>query len=202
MSYVPDPFSKMIKIPIEIKKGNIEFYFEGPLPELKDGTLGDLLIPAYAVTNSNLRKLLSEERKIPLLKKDTILFVQVSAPTLDNKIIEFEAIPEEYGIKVKINFVPIVIEEPLYLYLRGTKHPTLSNVKCKTTADEEINATSLNHIYTLISQRYEINRISHTGNVFKKIYYNDKDAKCLLPIERFRRKREILFDNRFFNDGT
>jgi hypothetical protein len=62
MSYIPDPFSKMIKIPIEIKKGNVEFYFEGPLPELKDGTLGDLIIPAYAVTNTNLRTLLSEVR--------------------------------------------------------------------------------------------------------------------------------------------
>jgi len=202
MPYIPDPFSKMIKIPIEIKKGNVEFYFEGPLPELKDGTLGDLIIPAYAVTNSNLRNLLSEERKIPLLKKDTILFVQVSASTRDNKIIEYEADPEESGIKIKMNFVPIVIEEPLYLYLRGTKHPTLSNVKCKTTIGKDINATSLNHIYTLISQRYEINRISHTGNVFKKVYYKDGEAKCLLPIERFRRKREILFDNRFFNDGT
>ncbi len=202
MMFIPDPFSKIVKIPIEIKNGKVEFYFEGSLPEIKDGTLGDLFVPAYAVKNEKIIILLSEERNIPLLKKGTELFVQIQTNVESKDLEEIVADPEECGVLVKKKFMRIVLEDPLYLILKGTKHPVLSGAKCKAIKNNNISGISLNHIYTLISQLHESERISHTGNVFKKIYYEDKTAKCLFPIERFRRKREILFENRFYNDGT
>jgi hypothetical protein len=202
MTFIPDPFSKIVKIPIEIKNGKVEFYFEGSLPEIKEGTLGDLFVPAYAVKNEKIKILLSEERNIPLFKKGTELFVQIQTNVESKDLEEKMADPEECGVLVKKKFIRIVLDAPLYLILKGTKHPVLSGAKCKAINNKNISGLSLNHIYTLISQLYESERISHTGNVFKKIYYEDKTEKCLFPIERFRRKREILFDNRFYNDGT
>jgi hypothetical protein len=202
MSYYPDPSLKTVKIPVKIKNGLIEFYFEGPLPEIENGTLGDLIVPSYSVKNPKLKKLLSEERKIPLLKKDTILFVHVQVQADGKHIFRIGAIPDEGALKEDLNFVPISLEETLYLYLRGTKHPTLCDVKCKAIHEEDLRAKSLNHIYTLISEKYEKNRISHTGNVFKKIFYEDEIKMSLFPIDRFRHNREILFDNRFVNDAT
>lgn len=46
------------------------------------------------------------------------------------------------------------------------------SVKCDIPALGKV-ANSLNHAYSLISEAYEIERISHIGNVFKKVYYRD-----------------------------
>jgi len=202
MAFIPDPLSKTVKIPVEIKKNNVEFYFEGPLPEIMDGTLGDLVVPLYAVKDTKFKNLLSEERKIPLLKKGTDLFVQIHFDVNDGNLEIIEADPNECGVKVKMKFARIILEENLFLYLRGTKHPILSSSKCKSVLINNVRGDSLNHIYTLLSELYEKDRISHTGNVFKKIFFWDRVSKCLLPIERFRRMREILFEDRFYNDGT
>jgi len=69
MSFTPDEQEKTVKIPVQVRAGQIQFYFDGPLPELKEGSIGDLVLPYYAVRDPKARKLFSEERKIPLFKK-------------------------------------------------------------------------------------------------------------------------------------
>ena len=56
----------------------------------------------------------------------------------------------------------------LRLTLRGTKKPQLLSVKCDIPALGKV-ANSLNHAYSLISEAYEIERISHIGNVFETV---------------------------------
>ena len=55
----------------------------------------------------------------------------------------------------------------------------------------------LNHALTLLSQTYEKHRISNTGNVYARIFYQDKD-ECWYPLDDLRsgvqakRERQLL----------
>lgn len=60
MAFIPDEQEKTVKIPIQIRKGRIQFYFDGPLPLLEEGLIGDLVVPALAVLDPKARKLFSE----------------------------------------------------------------------------------------------------------------------------------------------
>jgi hypothetical protein len=75
MAFIPDEQEKTVKIPIQVRAGQIQFYFYGPLPNLKEGVIGDLVVPYYAVIDPKARKLFSEERKFPLFKNGTLLYV-------------------------------------------------------------------------------------------------------------------------------
>ena len=37
-------------------------------------------------------------------------------------------------------------------------------------------AASLNHAFTLLSERFEVHRMSHTGNVYERIFYEETDG--------------------------
>ena len=69
MLFTPDEQEKTVKIPIQVRAGQIQFYFDGPLPALKEGIIGDLVAPYYAVPTRKARKLFSEERTIPLFNE-------------------------------------------------------------------------------------------------------------------------------------
>ena len=85
MSFIPDEQEKTVKIPVQVRACQIQFYFDGPLPDLKEGVIGDLVLPRHAVLDPKARKLFSEERKIPLFKKKTLLYVQLRPETDDAK---------------------------------------------------------------------------------------------------------------------
>ena len=51
-------------------------------------------------------------------------------------------------------------------------------------------AFSLNQAYTLISQKYEKHRGSHTGNVFNKVFYQEGDD--YYPLETLR--NQIVYE--------
>jgi hypothetical protein len=47
------------------------------------------------------------------------------------------------------------------------------------------NAVSLNHALTLLSQHYEKHRISHTGNAYERVFYQEENKKWY-PIAHLR----------------
>ena len=46
-------------------------------------------------------------------------------------------------------------------------------------------ATSLNHAFTLLSQAHEKHRISNTGNVYTRVFYEDRDKRWY-PLDDLR----------------
>ena len=199
MSFIPDEQEKTVKIPIQVRAGQIQFYFDGPLPDLKEGVIGDLVVPYDAVLDKRARKLFSEERKIPLFKKKTLLYVQLRPQTADDtKSFDAHLLrPYPKGIRFFVEldqetpvggksvvahihdhsfdmlrvFAGIELQDVLYLQLRGTKAPTLSDTACTIPALKNKEAHSVNHACTLLSQEIERHRISHTTNVFRTVYF-------------------------------
>ena len=163
-----DSLNKTVSIPVRYTSGKIEYFYGGKLPKLKDGVIGELILPAYAVEDKKFLENISKEVIVDFLPSGTKLFVEIN-------IKYFEKVDEalkKFVITDRCHFIEITLQEIQKLKLRGTKKPQLLSAKCNIPALEKV-AYSLNHAYSLISQTYEIERISHIGNVFKKVYYFD-----------------------------
>ena len=195
--FIPDKFSKTINIPVHIVDGKIEYYYEnGLIPELKDGAICELIVPAYALKDEKLRKKLSQETKIKLLDKGSKLYVHMSykdASELsnDNKNYMNTAM-DLYGRKDEGFFVEVTLEDELQLQVRGSKKSRLLPCKCSSIVLGKVKAISLNQIYTLISELFEPRRNSHSGNVFNKIFFN-KDDK-FLKLDILRQNKEFDYE--------
>ncbi|MFZ4538411.1 hypothetical protein [Propionivibrio sp.] len=72
--------------------------------------------------------------------------------------------------------VEVVLQKPLMLTLRGDKKPKLEHCYCEipyfahTEDRQNGQAHSLNHAFTKISEYFETDRISHTGNAFTRYF--------------------------------
>lgn len=163
-----DSSNKTISIPVRFVKGKIEYFYGGKLPKLKDGVIGELILPSYAVEDKKFLVNISKENIVDLLPSGTKLFVEINI----NNFEEIDEVLKQFVIYERCSFIEITLQEKLKLKLRGTKKPQLLSAKCDIPALGKV-ANSLNHAYSLISQAYEIERISHIGNVFKKVYYYD-----------------------------
>lgn len=166
-----DSLEKTISIPVKVINGKIEYFYEGELPELKDGVIGDLILPSYSVKDENFLNTINCEEVVPFIEKNSKLYVYINIEDkskLSNELLK-------YIIKSKGElFIEIELLDELQIKLRGSKKPNLMSCKCKIEALDNIEAISLNQAYSLISEKYEIQRKSHTGNVFDKIYIKEK----------------------------
>ena len=52
MALIPDELAKTVKIPVRIVKGRITYFYGGPMPRLKEGTVGDLVLATCTVTGA------------------------------------------------------------------------------------------------------------------------------------------------------
>jgi hypothetical protein len=161
MSFIPDEHEKTVKIPIQVRAGQIQFYFDGPMPDLKEGIIGDLVLPYDAVVDPEAQKLFSEERKIPLFKKKTPLYVQLRPATAEDtkpfdkhllrpfpKGSRFYVETSQHGKAIPAQlhdhsfdmlriFATIELQDVLYLQLRGTKATTLSETTVQNTGAQK-----------------------------------------------------------------
>lgn len=177
---IPDPFGKTVKIPIKIVNGSPCLELGERLPELEDGTLGDLIVPAYAFKNQKDFAKFMEEESVFFLKNGTILVAQIDS----------RYVPKELEKSVLYDCkgmcgpgVEFVLCEEQEIRTRGTKNAALKKCECRIPALEKT-ALSINHAYSLISQAYEAHRISHTGNVFAKVFF--KKGEFWKPLRELR----------------
>lgn len=173
-----DRYDKTVKIPARVVGGGFEYFYGGPLPELRDGTILDFSVPESAIEDTAFLKVLKTGTYEEILPKGAKVYAAVSSrhipPALSNKTLSLKnyLLPDEL-------FVEIVLEEPLKLQLRGTKPGRLKAAKCVIPTLNK-KALSLNHAYRLISEAFEPDRISHSGNVFQKMMYIVPDKGCRL----------------------
>ena len=98
-------------------------------------------------------------------------------------------------------FAAIELQDVLYLQLRGTKAPTLSQAPCKVPALNK-EARSVNHACTLRSEAIEQQRISHTANVFKTVYFLRRKPDRFCPLDEVQQEPTVLFAERFDDNSN
>ena len=185
---IPDPFEKTVCIPIKFHNGKIEFLYGGPIPELDEGTIGDLVVPEYCLSDKEKLKILSKENVIELLPEGSRLMVSINPKhSLNNNnskllyLNKHNTHPPHQGYLAEI-----ILSQPLFLKLRGTKSAVLKECECTIPALPKENVKSVNHAYSLLSSKFETTRLSHTGNVFDKVYFCSKKANIWLRLRDLR----------------
>lgn len=191
MGLQPD-HSKTVRIPVRIHSdGRIEYFYGGSLPSIRDGTIGDLVVPEYSLT---------EKDEVRLIQKEDVVLLLASGSTIRFAIDGTQTHPSlQKHLRPKLassgnnksHAVEVELRGDLELQLRGTKQAILKKVECWIPSLERT-AKSLNHAYGLVSEWFETNRISHSGNVFMLGYF--KEEKTWIQLNTIRESKGARFE--------
>lgn len=197
-----DPLNpaKRVVIPLKVTQGALVPLFNMPMPELKEGSIVELVCEGTQFEDPRIPRLLNSEDRVPLLSKGTRLFAQMrqkgstfrSALRWDQLATAVPADPETF-------FVPFTLAEDLELELRGTRKPALAGCLCDI-GDQSLGAampSSVNQAYTRLSILHEPSRRSHTGNVFDKVLYMGQNGKAR-PLAHLRDIAVATFHQKLF----
>lgn len=195
----PDPYARTVRLPVRIVDGRPAFFYgDGKLPKLKEGTVGDLILPAYAVLDERARDDLELEVEEQALPRGTRLLARVTRPAGEDGVVVLRA--DQVEDERPGAFVEIVLLEPLWIRIRSTKRACLPACRCAVPAlDFEVN--SINEAYTRISEAYEPHRASHSGNVFQRVYHEvvtGSGVTLWRPLDSLRRPLEATVERVVF----
>jgi len=194
-NYFDPDWTAKVTVPVKRVGERWEFFYGGDVP-VRDGTLGELTLSTDHITDDRFRQQVGQELSVKILDEGTELLVALSDRTTHGG--RLGAWPEKYPADVppgttrfeKIwlgpakskpkqqTLDPELDEGGLWLKLKGFERCELhgSTVQMPKVFDPPI-ATSLNHAFTMLSQAYEKHRISNTGNVYSRVFYQDRDQR-------------------------
>jgi hypothetical protein len=176
----------------------LQFFYGGHLPEFREGTIIDLTVPRHAIKDQRFIEILESEESKEIFQKGDKLYAAVSSAKIPDRLKQ-----AAYSMDILLNrkvdqvigsliqntlFVEVVLQEPLSLQLRGTKHGRLKPVKCSIPSLSK-EADSLNQAFYLISSEFELGRKSHVGNAFKQFWIINP-GKQPFPLEELRMENE------------
>ncbi len=176
-------YTKTVVIPGRVVDGCLHYFYGGPLPQLAEGTVFDLVVPEGAIKDPAVARKLTSTRKYVLAGPGTVLYCSVGMGTIPTNLAGHAVTADGLSrrFKEEINarfpaklFVEVVLKGELVLELRGSKKAHVLGTECWIPSLGQ-KATSLNHTYRLISEAFEPNRISHAGNVFSEMLWVDSE---------------------------
>lgn len=199
-------WTRKLTLPVKMVDGQWEFLLGGAVP-VKDGTVAELSVPLDRITDAEFAKRVTAESTIKVLPASSTLYVALSdrasvmqsAKKFKDLAIDLEYFPGDYA-----RFVPITIGPPteqqikqrglfeankvggLFLRQIGLDRIEIlsSSIKLPDGFDPPF-AQSLNHAFTLLSERYETHRLSHTGNVYTSMFYQESNDRWY-PLDMLR----------------
>jgi hypothetical protein len=187
----PDPLSATVHIGARWHRGYLSALDDRPLPEIQDGTLVEIVLPAWALTNIDERAELTLKSTLEMLSAGSIVFLGLSPRAVSEedhkRFIHLEtAVPAASYL-----LTDVLLMETLKIELDGSQRTTLGPCRCRVSL-LDIEAESLNHALTLLSQRFEPARISHSGSVFRQGFTRLADGWVSLDDLRLAKVAEFL----------
>ncbi len=166
MGFIPDSHSATVRISARWHAGKLTTLDDRPLPNIRDGAFIELVIPAWAVVNETDRQRLKSKRVIEMLPTDARVWLGLSGKAVRPQV--HEKFPKRgQGAAAGYLLAEVILLEPLAVLVDGSERAKLDDCHCRISLlDTE--ARSLNHAFTLLSQEFEVDRMSHTGNVFRQ----------------------------------
>lgn len=222
-NYFDPLWTKKTTVPVKRVGGRWEFFYGGDVP-VKDGAMGELTISTNQISDPIFLQNITKEVTFKILEEGTPLMVALSdhsqnggrigdwpkphphnVPSGTTRFAEVKLGPPQ---KKKVPPLAEVIPETggLWLKVKGLERCELTSstifLPDGVTMPEgfsDRSVKSLNHAFTLLSQTYEKHRISNTGNVYTRVFYQDKDENWY-PLDDLRcgvqakMERQLLFD--------
>ena len=189
-SFFDPDWTAKVTVPVKRVGERWEFFYGGDVP-VKEGTVADLTVNTGDITDDKFIKRVTQEAKVRILPEGAELCVALSdrSPPSKGRLGNW---PEKYPIalppgttrieriwlgppknkntepQIKLEGVADAEEKQggLWLKVKGLDRCELhgSTVLLPQVFDPA-HAVSLNHAFTMLSERYETHRLSHTGNV-------------------------------------
>ncbi len=192
--FAPD-WSAKVTVPVKRVGERWEFFYGGDVP-VREGSLGELTLCASQISDERFRQRVSQEFVVKILEEGAPLLFALSDrsrggarigtwPDIDPSSVpagttRFERVtmgpckpksvqPELDGIRETGG---------VWLKLKDLERSELTgSTVIMPQGFEPAAATSLNHALTLLSQVYETHRISNTGNVYTRVFYQEKNDR-------------------------
>ena len=172
-------------MPFKVVNGQLTYFYGGSLPTIRDGAIGDLVLPAFNIAVDEVRKRLLAEQTVLLLNTATSLMVRISNKSIPRSLAS-RCREETLDGRDRTSCVRVVLKEPLSIRWRGAKPGSLEPATCEIPVLPRKKAESLNHAYRLVSEAFEPHRRPHTANVFQEVFY--QDGQHWGPLEMLRGK--------------
>lgn len=197
--------SRTLRVTMRFVAGHWELASGGQVP-VEEGTEAEIRVPTGSITDPSFLRQMTQKGVIPILPKGTAIRALLSPkdrkgipksilgyllPVKDPQVqIGLLLSPDRFSTDAC--FVEVNLAEPtdvqgqdfefrdggLWLIFEGSIPTDLrsSTIKLPDGVTEE-KAISLNHAFTLLSEAYEPWRKAHTGSVYERFYYQEKDGK-------------------------
>lgn len=210
MNYEDEDNEKRIKIPFKKVGDRFEFLYGGDIP-IKDGSIGQVIVPIDSVTKQEFKDNLLIESSMQVLPAGALILIGMTEHNMAYKADPNYRVDYYYLTPGITYFEPVVLEKPakksgssnskyissekieggLWLNLKGLDDCNIKSGPVKMLNHPELNnAISLNHAYTLLSEKIEKHRLSHTGNIYKRCYYQEANGKWY-PLKLLRDNMKI-----------
>ena len=210
-NYFDPNWTAKVTIPVKRVGERWEFFYGGDVP-VKDGAIADLTLNTGDLTDDKFKQRVTQEATVRILPEGSELCVALSDRS-ENARCRLGNWPEKYPIalppgttrieriwlgppkntktetQAKLQGVADTEDDQggLWLKVKGLDGCELhGSTVLLPKGFEPIHAVSLNHAFTKLSERYETHRLSHTGNVYERIFYQDRDGGWY-PLDDLRR---------------
>lgn len=217
-----------IRIPVKLAGKQWEYFYGGHLP-IRDGAVGDLIVDKCMIEDSKFVANLKHPSKHKILEAGTSLLVALTIrkgislnenlkkhlQSKDNR--PDLSLGDAYYSKLRsphTQFVTVTIGPPnerqkrldpehqggVWLHMEGHQPKGVSSSTVSLPEDlGNEPADSLNHAFTLLSEKYEPWRKSHTGNIYQRILYQEENKKWY-PLEMLRNAALAKDELRFIRE--
>ena len=173
-----------------VKNGAVIFPDDFDHNVLKKDFQAEIVLEETNFSDKNYFHSLAKQKVVELLPIDSRLLVNIA---LKNPVAEDLAkfvITDDGPKGIDGGFIEIFLRQPQGLKLRGKKKALLLPCRVEIPALPSQPAASINHSCTLISESFEPWRISHTGNVFFKVYAQESSTGEWISLDVWRKQAE------------
>lgn len=209
--------AQRIRIPVRYVDGHWELGYGGAI-KVKNGSIGELTVSREQV-DPDLLKTLTAKRWVKILDEGTELRLALTvrtqlAPNLDKAIVPNTRVPLGSAGKLsdETRFVPVWLGPTtkaqakrkestggLWLALEGAEPRALESSAVSLPEALGVDpAISVNHAFTVLSEKFEPWRLSHTGSIYERVFYREPD-NFWYPLDDLRTKEMVVAERKIMH---
>jgi len=162
-------YEKRLRIAVRFDGTHFALLDGSPLPAIAKDAVCELVLRPEILQNPADRDRFVRDEVFPILGQGSVVLLGVSPHSVGDPKAPGLINPQQIGVQTEYWLVEVRLEQDLYIRIRGDQEAKLESCRCVIPA-LRLEATSINHAFTLISEAYETKRLSHTGNVFERAY--------------------------------
>lgn len=186
---------KRIKLPVHWIDGHWELLYGGSV-KVKDGCIGELVVSSADIVDDNFLEAVTAKRLIPILNQGAELRVALSIKEPFDAKLKTLLVSEKMNwdrqakISANSHFISIYLSGPnelqqtnglekggLWLELEGVAARGIESSQVLLPAALGLDpASSVNHAFTLLSERFEPWRKAHTASIYERVFYKESNG--------------------------